>query len=137
MHGDIAHFKELTTGSAIIMGRKTFGSIGVALPNRQNVVISRGDDIKIPGITTAHSLKEAYSMTAGYDEAFVMGGGEIYNQALGDAEKIYATEVNAVIKGADTFFPKLGQSWQKIDEQQFPSDDGNIYPYSFVTYEKI
>ncbi len=136
MHGDITHFKELTTGSAVIMGRKTLDSIGFALPNRQNIVITRGNNIEIPGIQTAHSLDEAYSMAGGVDESFIMGGGEIYNQVINNVEKIYATEVDAVIQGADTFFPKLDNSWQKTGEQQFSIDNDNIYPYSFVTYEK-
>ena len=136
MRGDIRHFKELTTNAAVIMGRKTFDSIGAPLPDRQNIVITRGDNIKIPGIKTAHSLEEAYSMTSGYDKAFIMGGGEIYNQVLSDVEKIYATEVDARIRGADTFFPVLDKRWKKTNEQQFSNDSDNIYPYSFVIYEK-
>ncbi|MCX6728673.1 MAG: dihydrofolate reductase [Candidatus Saccharibacteria bacterium] len=136
MHGDITHFKELTTGSAVIMGRKTLDSIGVALPNRQNIVVTRGKDIEIPGIKTAHSLEEAFAIADDYKDAFIMGGGEIYKQALNDVEKIYATEVDVSISGADVFFPKLDPAWQKTSEEQFPVDNDNIYPYSFVTYEK-
>lgn len=136
MHGDITHFKELTTGHTIIMGRKTLDSIGVALPGRQTIAITRGKDIELPGVKTAHSLEQAFSMVEGHDESFVIGGGEIFNQSINGVEKIYATEVDAVIPKADTFFPKLNQEWRKTDEEHFPIDDDNIYPYSFVTYEK-
>lgn len=118
------------------MGRKTLDSIGIALPNRETIVVTRGKDVEITGIKTAHSLPEAFSMADGYDESFVVGGGEIYEQALSSVEKIYATEVDAVIPGSDTFFPKLDQRWQKTEEQHFSVDNDNIYPYSFVTYEK-
>lgn len=136
MHADITHFKDLTTGHSIIMGRKTLDSIGVVLPNRQNIVITRGKDIEIPGLKTAHSLKDAFLLADGFDETFVVGGGEIYKQSLKDVDKIYATEVDTVIAGADTFFPKLDKSWQKTEEEQFSKDNNNIYSYSFVTYEK-
>lgn len=136
MHGDITHFKELTTGHTIIMGRKTLDSIGVALPNRQTIAITRGKDIELPGVKTANSIEEAFLMVEGHDESFVIGGGEIFSQSLNQVEKIYATEVEVVIPGADTFFPKLDQEWRKTGEEQFPVDHDNIYPYSFVTYEK-
>ena len=141
MHGDIDHFKQLTTGSAIIMGRKTLDSIGIALPNRKTIVITRGEPSSIPGVETAHSLDEAYSMADelgfnGDNEIFVVGGGQIYQQAIADVERIYATEVDTEISGADTYFPELDDSWEKTDEQQFSTDANNIYPYSFVTYNR-
>ncbi len=136
MHSDITRFKDLTTGHTIIMGRKTLDSIGVALPNRQTIVITRGNDIELPGIKTAHSLDQAFSMVEGSEESFVTGGGEIFNQSINEVKKIYATEVDTIIPGADTFFPKLDKSWTKTEEKHFSVDDDNIYPYCFVTYEK-
>jgi len=138
MRGDILHFRDLTMGHAMIMGRKTLDSIGIALPGRKTVVCSRNETCDIPGIETANSLEEAYSISkqSSDGEIFIVGGGEIYRQALPDVQKIYATEVDAVIPGADTYFPELDNSWVKTSEQRFPSDDKNIYPYSFVTFER-
>jgi len=136
LRGDMKHFRELTMGSVMIMGRKTLDSIGIELPGRKTIVCSRENTCVIPNIETARSLEEAYSLAQGYEEIFVVGGGEIYRQALQDVQRIYATEVDAVIRGADTFFPTLDKSWEKTDENRFPADENNIYPYNFVTYER-
>lgn len=136
LRGDMKHFRELTMGSIMIMGRKTLDSIGIELPGRKTIVCSRGEDCRIPNIETAHSLEEAYEMAKDQEEVFIVGGGEIYKQALKDVQRIYATEVDASIPGADTYFPQLDYKWQKIDENKFPADEKNIYPYNFVTYEK-
>jgi len=136
MKADIRHFKELTVGSVLILGRKTLNSIGIALPGRQSVVVTRGTHIKIPGVKTAHSLDDAYELAGVDKEVFVVGGGEIYEQALPDTSRIYATEVGAIIPGADTFFPSLDENWHKTDEKRYPADSDNKYPYNFVTYER-
>jgi dihydrofolate reductase len=134
LRGDMKHFRELTTGHVMIMGRKTLDSIGIELPGRKTIVCSRTEICQIPNIETARSLEEAYELAEGQKEVFIVGGGEIYRQALKDVERIYATEVDAVIPGADTYFPKLDESWVKTDTQDYPADESNIYPYSFVTY---
>jgi dihydrofolate reductase len=136
LRGDMKHFRDLTMGHAMIMGRKTLDSIGIELPGRKTIVCSRTETCQIPNIETARSLEEAFELAKSYEEIFVVGGGEIYKQALKDVERIYATEVGAAIPGADTYFPKLDGSWIRTDVQSFPADDGNIYPYSFVTYVK-
>jgi len=136
LRSDIKRFRHLTMGNVMIMGRKTLDSIGIELPGRKTIVCSRTETCQIPNIETAHSLEEAYELSEGQKEIFIVGGGEIYRQALKDVERIYATEVDAIIPGADTYFPKLDKSWVKIDAQKFPADENNIYPYSFVTYMK-
>lgn len=134
--GDMKHFKELTTGSVIIMGRKTFDSIGLALPGRKTIVCSRKETDRIADIETASSLNEAYRLARSDNNVFIVGGGEIYQQALKDADRIYATEVDALFDGADTFFPNLGPNWKITAELDFPADKNNLYPYRFVTYER-
>lgn len=136
MREDMKHFRDLTMGSAIIMGRKTLDSIGVALPGRRSIVLSRSESVLVPDVEVVHSLDEAYSLIQEDKEVFIIGGGEIYQQALKDVERIYATEVDTIIKGADTFFPPLDNGWQKTGIQKFPADKDNIYPYNFVTYER-
>jgi len=144
MRSDMEHFKKLTMGSVIIMGRKTLDSIGVALPGRKTIMLSRGEKSHIPGIKTAHSLDEAYSIASqlefdskdGSKDVFVVGGGEIYNQALADVDRIYATEVDTTVDNADTYFPKLDSNWQITTVQQLKADSNNKFPYSFITYEK-
>jgi dihydrofolate reductase len=136
MRADINHFKDITTGSVIIMGRKTFDSIGAVLPNRQSIVISRGDLRQVSNVIVVNSLEVAYKAAEGYEEAYIIGGGQIYKQAINDMDRIYATEVDAKIEGADTYFPEIDDRWKKITEDKYPADNNNIYPYNFVTYEK-
>lgn len=136
LKADMKHFRELTMGHVMIMGRKTLESIGIELPGRKTIMCSRNQTCDIPNIETARSLEEAYELASDREEVFIVGGGEIYKQALNDVQRIYATEVDASIPGADTFFPKLDGSWVMADLKEFPADENNIYPYSFVTYIK-
>ncbi len=136
MQADINHFKAITTGSVIIMGRKTFDSIGIALPNRQTIVVSRGEPGQTANVITVNSLDGAYKAAKDYEEIYIIGGGQIFQQAINDMDRIYATEVDATIEGADTFFPKIDDRWIKVTADKYPADDNNIYPYNFVTYEK-
>lgn len=140
MRADMKHFRELTAESVLIMGRKTLESIGIALPGRDTIVVTRGDNVSIPDIQIAHSLEEAYRLAeeVGKEEVFVCGGGQIYEQALKDVQRIYATEVHAKIDGADTYFPELDDySWSPTSIiGGFRPDKDNKYPYSFVTFER-
>ncbi|MEI6850737.1 MAG: dihydrofolate reductase [Candidatus Saccharibacteria bacterium] len=137
LKADMKQFRERTMGHVMIMGRKTLDSIGIELPGRKTIVCSRNNTCEIPNIETARSLDEAYSLAEEYDsEIFIVGGGEIYKQALKDVERIYATEVDTAIPGADTYFPELDRKWYRAHSQQFPADEDNKYPYSFVTYER-
>lgn len=131
---DLANFKRLTTGHPIIMGRKTFESIGRVLSGRRNIIISRDTDLVIPEAEVVNSISEALLLTN--NDCFVIGGGEIYKQTLDVAEKIYLTEVDGDFYG-DTFFPEIDPSWVKTSQTDFTADHKNKYNYSFITYERF
>lgn len=122
---DLKRFKKLTTGSVIIMGRKTFESIGRLLPNRKNVIITRKLDYSIEGAEVYNSLEEAIDM---YPNCFIIGGGEIYKQSIQYADKIYLTLIKEEYEG-DTYFPELGDEWKKIKNEKLDK-------ISFQEYEK-
>lgn len=135
---DLAHFKRLTTGGCVIMGRKTFESIGSKpLPDRENIVISsRPTGVK--GVLTAVNFSSALALTR-YD-TFIIGGAQVYAEALEhpDITTIYATEVQAESPEADTFFPPLDhQKWQEVSRQHHLADDKNAYDFDFVEYRRI
>lgn len=133
---DLKHFKELTTGNAIIMGRKTYDSIGRPLPNRQNIVISRSLDV-IEGVQVVDSLQAAYDAVETGKETFVIGGGQIYALAMDTVDQILATEVDAVFEQADIFFPAIDRRvWQEINRTHHEADERNLYKYDFVTYKR-
>ncbi len=130
---DMRHFRELTTGSTVIMGRKTYDSIGKALPNRTNIVVTR-QDISIEGVIFVHSIEEAYEK-ADSDKVCIIGGAQIYGLALDTADTIYATEIKTESNG-DVFFPTLSSEWAETERQEFQADENNLFDYSFVTYTK-
>jgi dihydrofolate reductase len=130
---DLRRFKQLTTGHSIVMGRKTYDSIGRPLPDRQNIVVSRSVS-EIPGVTVVDSLAAAY--VAAEQDVYVIGGGSIYAQALPDIDVIYATEVQADFPNATVFFPALGQDWRETAREHHEADERNLYAYDFVTYER-
>lgn len=133
---DLKHFQVLTTGHTVIMGRKTYDSIGKPLPNRINIVISRNDDLNIPGCITVKSMQEAIESSSNDQEIFVMGGAEIYSQFVPFTQKIYLTKIHHQFDG-DIFFPKLDLSeWRETGRQDFEVDDKNQYKYSFLILEK-
>lgn len=134
---DLKHFKEITTGHPIIMGRKTYESIGKPLPNRTNIVVSTKKDWFEEGILIVGSLKEAIKFAKKMDEEiFIIGGGNIYEQTIDLAEKLEVTQVNAELK-ADIFFPKINPKiWNKTNEVSHEKDEKNEYDFSFQTYER-
>ena len=129
---DLKHFKEMTMGKPVLMGRKTFESIGKPLPGRRNVVISRQKDYKIVGVEMFCSIEEALIALQNEPEVMVIGGAEIYRQTLPRATRLVLTFVEGEFKG-DTYFPEWkNKEWQeKAREYHFP-DEKNAYPYSFV-----
>lgn len=132
---DLKHFKEVTMGGAIIMGRKTFESIGRPLPGRQNIVISRDGRLPINGAAVATSLDAAYAMAEPGREVYVIGGGQIYALAIDTVDRIFATEVNASFDAADVFFPAIDMSeWQETERVHHEADERNRYAFDFVTY---
>ena len=136
---DLKRFKELTTGKIVIMGRKTFDSIGKPLPNRRNIVVTR-QDIKIQGVETIVPIgaMDGFEFTLNsFKETpvdiFILGGGEIYKQSIKYADKIYLTKIHTDIEG-DTYFPELGDEWKIESEERFSKDEKNEYDYSFINY---
>ena len=136
---DLKRFKALTMGHHLIMGRKTYESVGRPLPGRINVVITRQPDYAPEGVTVLHSLEEAIRVAeqAGDKEAFIAGGAEIYAQAMHRADRMYLTRVHAEVEG-DTWFPDFDDvsEWRLTDSEHFDADDKNDFPFSFLTYDR-
>lgn len=135
--GDLAMFKRLTLDKTVIMGRKTFESIGRPLPERENIVISRNPHIDIEGVICVNSL--AAAIGAASSEVFVIGGGQLYEAALHVTDMIYATEVSATFPEADTFFPSINhEQWQEYYRVHNTRPvSGDAYDYDFVRYDRI
>jgi dihydrofolate reductase len=133
---DLKFFKRTTSGHTVIMGRKTYESIGKPLPNRRNLVISRQENLKIEGVEVFANLEDAINACANEKEAFIIGGGEIYKKALPQTHKIYLTKVHHQFD-ADTFFPMLDAAqWEVLSAEDYPVDDKHLYPYSFIILQK-
>ena len=139
LSADLKRFKHLTTGHYLLMGRKTFESLGRPLPNRTHLIITRNAEFEAPeGHYAFHSVEEAliFCTKRQLDKLFVIGGGEIYKEALPLCDVLEITEVEANPEG-DTFFPELDFSiWKEKEREDFLADETNEYPYAFVTYEK-
>jgi dihydrofolate reductase len=131
LKADLAHFKRVTIGHPIIMGRKTWESLGRPLPDRPNIVISRNPDYKAESATVYTSLEEALAAWNSGSKVCVIGGEDVFRQALPLAHEIIATEVHAVVDG-DTFFPLLDSHWLETDRQPQPPE--NDLAFDFVTY---
>ena len=133
LSADLKRLKSLTMGHHIIMGRKTWESLGKALPGRINVVITTDKNFKAEGGVVVHSLNEALAFSSADDEIFIFGGGKIFKEAMPLVNKIYITRVHSIIDG-DTFFPVLDRSdWKEISREDFKADEKNQYNYSFLT----
>ena len=134
---DLKHFKEMTSEHPIIMGRKTYESIGKPLPNRTNIVVSRKKDWFEEGILIVGSVKEAVKFAKKIDEqVFIIGGGNIYEQTLDLTDRLEVTLVKTQLK-ADTFFPKINPKiWDKTDEICHEKDEKNEFDFCFQTYER-
>lgn len=130
---DLAHFKASTMGLPIIMGRKTWESLGRPLPGRPNLVISRNADYVAQGATVYPNLDSAIAACADFDQACIIGGEQIFGQGLLIADEIIATEVHAHVEG-DTFFPELTPDWVETQREAQPEENG--YQYDFVVYER-
>ncbi len=135
---DLKHFKEITSNHPIIMGRKTYESIGKPLPNRTNIVISRKTDWFEEGILIVGSIKEAIKFAKKIDEnIFIIGGGNIYEQTIDLVDQLEITWVHATLE-ADTYFPKIDEKiWRKTDEICHEKDEKNQFDFCFQTFERI
>lgn len=151
--GDMKYFRRLTSGSPVIMGRKTFESVGRPLPGRRNIIVSRSCS-HIEGAEVVTSLDEAFALAAGGNasaggrkedpasaagpqQCFVIGGGEIYRQAIGEADRLYITYVHCPADGADTFFPEISpEEWKEESRSELMSDGESGLQYEFVVYDR-
>jgi dihydrofolate reductase len=124
---DLKRFKELTTNNVVIMGRKTYESIGKPLPNRLNIVVSRNKDLEIDGCLVVDSISKAIKKAGSDKEIFIIGGGEIYRKSIKFADEIYLTRIDTIHEG-DTTFPELSEFWVETDREDH---DG----FSFITYK--
>lgn len=132
---DFKRFKAITTGHPVIMGRKTYESLGRPLPNRTNIVITRNAALEIEGCKVVGSLDEALSLCSGEEEIFIIGGGEIYRQAMGVADKLYITLVHNSYEG-DTRFPEIGSEWEEIFRERHERGETFEYPFEFIDYRR-
>ena len=136
---DLKHFKNITTGHPILMGRKTYESIGKPLPNRTNIVITRDQSYKAPGCEVVSSLEEAIALAATHQsqEIFIIGGAEVYRQLLPRIQRIYLTVVHHTFEG-DVYFPELKMNeWHEVEHESHQPDEKNAYTYSFLKLERI
>lgn len=133
---DMAWFKKSTMGKPILMGRKTYESIGRPLPGRTNLILSRQADLQIDGCTVIHSLDEAKAAVPRADEIMVMGGAEIYALLFNQAKRLYITEIDAEFEG-DAWFPEFERGqWKEIFRESHHPDEKNAYPYAFTILER-
>lgn len=137
---DLKHFKDITRGHSVIMGRKTFESLpNGALPNRRNIIITRDKDYIRENIEVVNSLEQALKIFENTtdEEIFIIGGGEIYKQAIFLVDKLYITHIEAESKDADIFFPIIDKTiWEETTRENHTKDEKNPYDYAFVVYEK-
>lgn len=133
---DLKFFKNVTMGHSIIMGRKTFESIGKVLPGRTSVIVTRQNNYLAPGCIVVNSLEEAFEKCKNEEQVFVIGGAELFKYALPLATDLYITEIHHEFDG-DTWFPEIhDDQWQEISEETFKADEKNLWDYTFIHYRR-
>ena len=135
---DLKHFKELTMGHTIIMGRRTFESLPKgALPGRENIVVTRNADYQAAGAVVCHSVDEALQKASMPGERFIIGGAQLYADTIDKVDMLHLTELHASFADADTFFPQINRDeWQEVERIDCQAAERNRYSYSFVTLKK-
>jgi len=134
---DLKHFRETTMGKPILMGRKTWESIGRPLPGRTSIVITRDEDYEAPGCIVVHSIEAALQAAGEQDEVMVIGGAEFYHQVLAHADTIYLTLVHRDFEG-DTRFPRLDEAeWEETGRVDCEADESNPYAWSFIRLDRV
>ncbi len=134
---DLKHFKKITMGKPIIMGRKTHESIGRPLPGRENIILTRDKTYQAEGCTVLNSMEEIFEHCKDIEEVMITGGAEIYKLILEQTSNLYLTEVHTEIKG-DTYFPEFDRSeWKEVSREDFKADEKNEFDYSFVLLERV
>ena len=133
---EIAYFKRVTMGNPVIMGRRTWESIGKPLAGRKNIVVTHRRDYQAPGCTVVHSLQEAWKAAEGAEEACVIGGTTLFEESLPVADRIHYTEVEADVEG-DTFFPPFDRrEWEVREVERHSADDRHAYPYRILVMDR-
>lgn len=134
---DLQYFRATTMGKPVIMGRKTFESIGKPLHGRQNIIVTRNPAYQVEGAVVAHSVAEALAAAVGAEEVMVIGGAQIYEELLPEADRLYLTLVQAEFEG-DTYFPTFdAQEWREVWREDHTPDEKNPYPYSFLILDRM
>lgn len=137
LSSDLRRFKQLTMGHAIIMGRKTWESIGRLLPGRETVIVTRNSQLHVPGATIANSLGQAIRAVESDSEPFIVGGAELYRQSIEIVDRIYRTRVLANIEG-DAYFPVIDQSdWELVQQITVPADERNEFDHVFEILDRV
>lgn len=133
---DLKYFRRVTTGHAIIMGRKNYQDIGRPLPNRVNIVLTRDTTFRAQGCLVAHSIEKAISLAGNDPEIFFIGGARVYEQVLPRADRLYLTRIHGSISG-DTRFPQYDEDeWTRVSHEHHAADEENPYPISFDVFER-
>ena len=134
---DFKYFKSVTMGKPILMGRKTFESIGKALPGRKNIVITRDNNFTAEGVVTVHSIEAALEESREFDDVMVIGGASFYEQMLSKVDTLYVTVVHEFFD-ADAFFPEIkANEWKIVEQVEHDVDENHAYPFSFITYRRV
>jgi dihydrofolate reductase len=134
---DLKHFKSLTMGKPIIMGRRTWESLPGVLPGRRHIVVTRNQDYRAQGCELVYSLDEALRVAGDVPEIMIVGGGALYRETLPQADCLYLTQVEADVEG-DACFPEIDWSqWHEVSRESHPADDHNLFAYSFVVLKRI
>lgn len=135
---DLKHFKEITTGATVVMGKNTFFSLPRRpLPNRRNIVLTRDTAFAYENTEVAHSIDELCTMFSEDENVFIIGGGNVYEQFMNKVEKLYVTHIHHIWEDADTFFPEIDSAiWQCVSKERHEADEKHLYPYTFAEYTK-
>lgn len=133
---DLKHFKEITTGAIVVMGKNTFFSLPRRpLPNRRNIVLTRDIAFTYENTEVAHSMDELQTMLQDNENVFIIGGGNVYEQFMTKVDKLYITHIHHTWQDADTFFPEIDPAiWQCVSEEYHEADEKHLYPYTFAVY---
>ncbi len=136
---ELAYFRNVTKGKTVIMGRKTYDSVGRPMPNRHNIILTREADLKIEGVDVVTSIEEALELAkkGNLDEIFVIGGEQIYKLAMPYANRIYLTRVHTTIENGEAFFPEFNEAeWEMVKSEKYEADDENTIPFTMMVYER-
>ena len=137
---DLRYFRDKTRGHPVIMGRKTYESIGKPLPHRLNIIVTRNPDFHVDGCAVVSSLHDGIEIAKreNSDEVFVIGGQQIYDIALPIADRLYLTRVHTHLESGDAFFPEIPfDEWEETSRLEHPTDETHLFPFSFIVYDRV